>query len=353
MRPKVYLPRATAVNSLATREQTRHARRVSADLPQPNQPPVRLMRRRAPERAPITGSSIALFRLGEICNHHCPMCSNSGRPEGHLIATDELLLRAKFLHAEGMRRVVVTGGEPTAHPGFWTVVEGLAAIGMAWDINTNGSRLGEPGMAARCAELGLLRAIVSLHSLSPSVSAEISGTTLKGHAAILQSITELVASGVAVMINCVLTRLSLGTLADFVRGCAGLWGPQVVVKLVFPSTAGKGGSWAGIDLRYRDVADDVRRAAATAAELGMELVYENFPQCTLGDSGARNVARSGFGETHYLEDLQGAELYSIDHIEAWFNAFPESCRLCARRKECPGVAETYLRAHGPSEFRPL
>lgn len=311
------------------------------------------MRRRVPERAPILPSSIALFRLGEICNHHCPMCSNSGRPEGHLIATPELLRRAEFLWDQGMRRVVVTGGEPTAHPGFWPVVEHLAKLNMAWDINTNGSRLGEPGMAARCAELGLLRAIVSLHSLEPAVSAEISGITLKGHAAVLQSIAELLAAGVAVMINCVMTRLSLGTMGEFVRGCAELWGPQVMIKLVFPSTAGKGGAWHGIDLRYGEVAADLQAAAEVAGELGLEVVYENLPPCAVGDRSARNVARSGFGETHYLEDLKGEELYSIDHIEAWFNAFAETCRLCSRRKECPGVAESYLRTHGAGEFRPL
>lgn len=315
--------------------------------------PPRLLRRRVAERAPVTPRSIALFRLGEICNHHCPMCSNSGRPEGLQIATDELLRRADWLKAQGMTRVVVTGGEPTAHPGFWQVVEHLAAIGMAWDINTNGSRLGDPGLAARCAELGLRRAIVSLHSLDPPTSAEISGTTLKGHAAILAGIDALIAAGVQVMVNAVLTSLSLATTADFVRGCAENWGPQVVVKLVFPSTAGKGGSWPGIQLRYAEVTEPLRRAAEVAESLGVELVYENLPPCTLGDRQLRNVARSDFGESHYLEDLQGQELYAIAHIEAYFNAFAESCRLCARRRDCPGVAESYLRRFGASEFAPL
>ena len=170
---------------------------------------------------------------------------------------------------------------------------------------------------------------------------------------VFHSIAELLAAGVPVMINCVLTRLSLGTLADFVRGCAALWGPEVVVKLVFPSTAGKGGAWHGIDLRYAEVAADLRAAAAAASELGLELVYENVPPCAVGDRAARNVARSGFGETHYLEDLHGTELYAIDHIEAWFNAYAETCRLCSLRKDCPGVAESYLRAHGAAEFQPL
>lgn len=315
-------------------------------------PPLRLLRRRVPEHAPVTPRSIALFRLGEICNHHCPMCSNSGRPEAELIDTAELLRRADWLKAQGMRRVVVTGGEPMAHPGFWPVVTHLAAIGMAWDINSNGSRLAEPGAAERCAELGLLRAIISLHALDPQVGAAISGTTAKGHRAVVASVDALLAAGVQVMLNAVLTTLNLATLTDYVRGCAERWGTQVVLKLVFPSTAGKGGAWPGIQLRYREVAAPLRAAADAADALGIELVVENLPPCTVGDRRLRNVARSGFGESHYLEDLRGDQLFNIDHIEAYFNAFAEGCRLCPLRRDCPGVAESYLRRYGAGEFAP-
>ena len=76
-------------------------------------------------------------------------------------------------------------------------------------------------------------------------------------------------------------------------------------------------------------------------------------QAKLGDANLRNVARSGFGETHYLEDLNGDRLFSIAHIEAFFNVFPQSCRSCAAFEQCPGVAEDYLRLHGAKEFTPL
>jgi pyruvate-formate lyase-activating enzyme len=318
----------------------------------------RLSRRRVAERAPITPSSVALFRLGEVCNHHCPMCSNSGRPEGHLIAQPELLRRVDWLHAQGLRRVVVTGGEPTIHPAFWQVAERLAWHEMAWDINTNGSRLADPGWAERAAALGLLRAIVSLHSHDPTRSAAISGIPLRGHAPILAAITELQRCGVQVMVNCVLTRPMLGDIAAFVRWCAAQWGSQIILKLVFPSTAGKGGGWAGIDLTYSEVRDDLRAALAVGEAIGLEVVVENVPPCITAADGAgsldvRHVARSGFGETHYLEDLQGDKLFSIEHIEAWFNAYAPRCRGCRALRHCPGVAESYLRRHGSSELSPL
>ena len=83
------------------------------------------MRKRTPRPAPVTATSTALFRLGEVCNNHCPMCSNSGRPEGWITAQGELLRRVDRLKAWGFSRVVVTGGEPTVHPAFWAVVAKL------------------------------------------------------------------------------------------------------------------------------------------------------------------------------------------------------------------------------------
>ncbi len=311
------------------------------------------MRRRIPEFAPITPSSIALFRLGEVCNHHCPMCSNSGRPEGHLIETTELLRRVDWLHDQGLRRVVVTGGEPTVHPGFWPVIERLAWVDMAWDINSNGTRFGEPGLADRAAELGLRRAIISLHSHDPQRSCVISGITENQHMAIPRGISHLLAAGVKVMINIVITKIMVGYLSDFIDYCQQNWGDRAVVKIVFPSTAGKGGDWPGIQLRYHEVAADCVAAQQRAETHGIDLTFESVPPCVIGDAHLRNVARSGFGETHYLEDLQGNQLFSIDHIESYFNVYPETCRSCSIFSTCPGIAESYLRQNGAGEFQPL
>src|SRR5690349_8568280 len=97
-----------------------------------------LFKRRVPDDAPVTAKSLALFRFGEQCNYRCPMCSNTGDPSLFFHATDELVRRAAFLHGCGFTRVIVTGGEATIHPGFWTVIEQLAAYTMTWDINTHG-----------------------------------------------------------------------------------------------------------------------------------------------------------------------------------------------------------------------
>ena len=88
-------------------------------------------------------------------------------------------------------------------------------------------------------------------------------------------------------------------------------------------------------------------------KVGIPVVFEGFPNCVLGEANREDFSRSGFGETHYLEDIDGRELYSIRHIEAQFNVYPETCTVCTALQKCLGVSETYLRAIGIEEFAPF
>jgi len=314
----------------------------------------RLFKKKVPEDAAITASSAALFRFGEQCNYRCPMCSNTGQAELFFHATDELLRRAAFLQRTGFRQVVVTGGEATIHPGFWTIVERLAAYGMTWDINTHGGSFAKPMFARRAVDSGLKRAIVSLHSLHAPTSAAIFGTREDAHHATVAGVDRLLEVGVDVMLNCVLSRLNLTELEDYVQSGVRRFGPTVAFKFVFPSTLGKGGRWAGIAaLRYTEVAEGVQRLAALAAQERLRICFESFPNCILQDPGGVNFGRSTFGETHYLDDATGDRVYSMCHIEAELSAFGEVCRQCVAVRSCSGVSRQYAKQHGVDELTPF
>ncbi|MGM0577284.1 MAG: radical SAM protein [Myxococcota bacterium] len=313
----------------------------------------RLLRKLRPADKPVTSRSIALFRLGEMCHNKCPMCSNSGRPEAFFTPTEELVRRVGFLASQSMPRVVLTGGEPTIHPGFWDVVEALGERRIRWDINTHARPLSDPDFAARARRLGLGRAIVSLHSHEVEASTTISGMSERGHQETVDGLRNLLAEGVWVMVNCVLTTLNLDHLDDYLRWLAEHVGTGYVVKMVFPYTGGKGGDWEGIQLTYDQVRDRVRALPPLARELGLPLVFESFPNCVLGERKARNVSRSGFGETHYLDDVTGDRLYPIDHIEASLHVYPEACRSCSAIQRCGGISERYARRVGVHELTPF
>ncbi len=312
-----------------------------------------LLRKLQPADEPVGERSLALFRLAEACNNACPMCSNSGRPEAFFIPTEELLRRVEVLAGLGFRRVVLTGGEPTIHPGFWDVVGALRARGLTWDVNTHGRTFADPAFMARALAEGLSRAIVSFHSHQLEPSMVISGMNERGHEETIGGVAQLARSKVWLMLNCVLTRHNLDHLEAFVRWCVERFGVGYVLKIVFPSTTGKGGGWEGIDLRYLDVVEPVRALRTAAHELGLRTVFESIPNCILDDPGNRNVSRSGFGETHYLDDIDGSHVYPIRYIESVLSAYGAQCQRCRALKRCPGVARTYLERHGSGELNPM
>ncbi|TMA35210.1 MAG: methyltransferase domain-containing protein [Deltaproteobacteria bacterium] len=317
-------------------------------------PAPRLFKKKVPDDEPVTPDSAVLFRFGEQCNNDCPMCSNTGEASLFFHPTETLLGRAAFLHRSGFRRAVVTGGEPTIHPGFWAVVERLEADGFTWDINTHGRTFAKDGFARRAARHGLKRAIVSLHSHRPATSAALFGTREDAHHETVAGIDRLLDADVDVTLNCVLTRPNLGELEEYLRAGHARFGERAAFKFVFPSTVGKGGLWAGIaTLRYDDVREPVQRLRSTALELGVRVFFESFPNCILEDSDAVNVGRWTFGETHYLDDAAGDRIYSMRHIEAELSAFGEVCRRCAALRRCPGVSRGYVRRYGVDELVPF
>ena len=137
---------------------------------------MRLLRRLQASERPVDESSVSLFRFGEQCNNDCPMCSNSGRAQAFFQSADVLIGRVEFLARQGFKKVVVTGGEPTIHPGFWEVIAALNAHGIAWDINSHGRTFADEEFARRACGEGLGRAIISLHSHQVEASCVISGT---------------------------------------------------------------------------------------------------------------------------------------------------------------------------------
>ena len=156
------------------------------------------------------------------------------------------------------------------------------------------------------------------------------------HHETLEGIAQLLGAGVWTMLNCVVTTHNAAHLSDYLRWCVARFGTGYVMKLAFPSTTGKGGEWEGLNLRYSEVIDEVLAMREAAQELGLPLVFESFPSCVLQDKRNRNISRSGFGETHYLDDISGDRVYPIDHIEAALSAYPRAVSAAGRSRHVPG-----------------
>ncbi|MDF1501481.1 GTP 3',8-cyclase MoaA [Roseisolibacter sp. H3M3-2] len=125
------------------------------------------------------GRRIEYLRVSvtDRCNFRCvycmPLAGLPWLPREHTLTDDEIVAVVRELAPLGLRRVRLTGGEPTIRPGLVELVARLKALGTLDDLSlsTNGTRLVALAPALRAA--GLDRVNVSVDSLRPERVAEL------------------------------------------------------------------------------------------------------------------------------------------------------------------------------------
>jgi cyclic pyranopterin phosphate synthase len=119
------------------------------------------------------GRSIEYLRISvtDRCNFRCVYCMPERGldwlPKADILTYEEIAAIVRQLAPLGLRRLRITGGEPTIRPDLVTLIAMLRAVPGIEDIalSTNGVKL--PAMAAELRQAGLDRVNVSADSLRP------------------------------------------------------------------------------------------------------------------------------------------------------------------------------------------
>jgi len=130
------------------------------------------------------GLSIEYLRISvtDRCNFRCLYCMPEAGlawlPKSDILSYEEIVDVARQLAPLGLRRLRITGGEPTIRPQIHELIRMLRAIPEIDDIaiSTNGVRLPEIGRILR--ECGLDRVNMSVDSLRPDRIAAIARRNL-------------------------------------------------------------------------------------------------------------------------------------------------------------------------------
>jgi cyclic pyranopterin phosphate synthase len=198
-------------------------------------PPAPAAARAAGQLLDSHGRVIRDLRLSvtDRCNYRCVYCMDPDHrylPKRELLTLDEYLKVAAACAALGIRKIRVTGGEPTLYPYLEPLIEGISALAAAAGrpgfedvaMTSNGS-LVTAEKARRWRELGLRRITYSLDSLRPERAQAItrSDATPEG---IVAAIEAARAAGLEpIRVNAVVLRGvnedEVADFADFARGC--------------------------------------------------------------------------------------------------------------------------------------
>jgi cyclic pyranopterin phosphate synthase len=125
--------------------------------------------------------SYVRISLTDRCNYRCLYCMPEEGvdlvPKSDVLRFEEIERLVRILMGFGVRRVRLTGGEPTVRKDLVELVARLGALGLEdLALTTNGERLAE--LAAPLRAAGLTRLNVSVDTLSPERFAAI---TRRGH----------------------------------------------------------------------------------------------------------------------------------------------------------------------------
>jgi cyclic pyranopterin phosphate synthase len=125
------------------------------------------------------GRSIEYLRISitDRCNFRCVYCMPleglEWMPKAEILTYEEITDVVRQLAPLGLRRLRLTGGEPTIRPDLATLIRMLKAIPGIEDIalSTNGVKL--PELSGEMREAGLDRVNISADSLRPDRIAAI------------------------------------------------------------------------------------------------------------------------------------------------------------------------------------
>ncbi len=172
------------------------------------------------------GRRVDYLRLSvtPTCGMRCVYCRPAGHPFSRatdLLTVDEIhWLVQQLVERYGVRKVRLTGGEPTQRPELVEIVERLSAIPdlAMLTLTTNGLKLVE--QAEALARAGLRRVNVSLDALEPKLFTRLTG--VDGVSRVLAGIDAAVAAGLnPVRLNTVVLRgLNDGELPSLLQFAA-------------------------------------------------------------------------------------------------------------------------------------
>lgn len=159
-----------------------------------------------------------------VCNFRCTYCLPHGNPKESLhkshLSLEEISRLTKAFLGLGIKKIRLTGGEPTLRSDLLKIVETIAAYPQisCVALTTNGFKLTE--IAKPLKDVGLNHLNVSVDSLSPQLFEKITGQNLLSE--VLEGIEKAQQAGISkIKINCVVLKgineQEVGSLIDWAQ----------------------------------------------------------------------------------------------------------------------------------------
>lgn len=302
--------------------------------------------------------------LGYRCNHRCYFCPCGNNAVKTAAASTEDMLRAieQGVKEQGVKHITLSGGEPTLHPDFHTILRRCAELELQIGLLTNGDTFHKMENVERFFD-GIPRQYIhittALHSHQPEPHDRVTGAP-GSFARSVQGLLNVMSQGLQVTVKQVISRWNYRQLPDFVDFCFREFGPRVSMTLCGMDFCGmQAEQISTVAAPYSEIGPRLEKALDLVMSLRQQ--FHAFPHFSVADLPLccvdpyyweffAKVSRSTLTQYSAPADSQG-------HVKSSFGStndcdiFFEACRNCCVAEHCPGVWRTAYQYFGESEAR--
>ncbi|MBK7151566.1 MAG: radical SAM protein [Sandaracinaceae bacterium] len=295
------------------------------------------------------------LHLTYTCPERCVFCSEEHRMQRYKkfpVTWGRVATVLRQNAERGVKRVHLTGGEPTIHPDFVRTLQLAKKLGMRTSVGTIGTMLARPDFADRAVPF-LDEALFSMHG--PDAETHDAMTRREGS---FVQVTGALAQAQRVnpdfngYINSVITRANVERLPDTVRKARELGAKLLVVSNLTPEGLGFD-DYERLTVRLEQLAEILPTIPEVAGD--MTIRFFGVPMCLLGPH------RMLSNDLHWdpRVTVEWGDLPGKVAFQGFYNWTPDrkrvraaECQGCAWNTVCMGVYDRYAEVFPTTALRP-
>ena len=188
-----------------------------------------------------------VWNFTNMCNLRCKHCyQRADKPLPNELSLKEKLMVVDQLDRAGVAAIALSGGEPTIHPHFYTVLHEIASRGMYAAVATNGWVFADKEKLMKAKKLGLRYVEVSVDSANPKKHDWFRGVKGSWDRAI-KALENAVELGLNHAMAITVTKVNVGEVDDILDLAESIGVKRVVFFNFVPTGRGKENLWLDLD----------------------------------------------------------------------------------------------------------
>ncbi|GAB6148744.1 radical SAM protein [Stetteria hydrogenophila] len=248
---------------------------------------------------------LIVWNMTNMCNLRCKHCyQRADRPLPNELTLEEKVRVIDQLDRAGVAAIALSGGEPTIHPNFYTVLHEIARRGIYASVATNGWMFANIENLKKAAKLGLRYVEVSVDSANPRKHDEFRGVRGSWERAV-KALENAVKLGVNHGMAVTVTKTNIDEVEDLLDLAESIGVKRVVFFNFVPVGRGRENMWLDLDPVERE--EFLRTIYKEMRRRRLEIVSTapQYGRVALQLSGGEEVAPTHFyvGENPVVKAL--------------------------------------------------